>query len=190
MPSSTLCCHFGVGLSAHIAPHRYARAPQVAREQYKQRKRLIGNREKDTLARLSKFSAALRGSGSGDAGRRPEPEVGAAALSGRGSGGVGDDGKGYDGKVEADIDHTAYLPAAWRVDDYLDRDDLDASLDDLRAHRLSFAKGRMEDKARDVHNADDYVVFDPLLEKGKGKFSKAEQAKRKRGSEWSGRANM
>jgi hypothetical protein len=32
--------------------------------------------------------------------------------------------------------------------------------------------------------------YDPLLEKGKGKFSKAEQDKRKRQNEWSGRANQ
>jgi peptidyl-prolyl cis-trans isomerase SDCCAG10 len=33
-------------------------------------------------------------------------------------------------------------------------------------------------------------VFDPLLEKGKGKFSKAEQAKKKRTNEWAGGANV
>lgn len=28
--------------------------------------------------------------------------------------------KGYAGKVDDTLDHTAYMPAAWRVDDYLD----------------------------------------------------------------------
>jgi peptidyl-prolyl cis-trans isomerase SDCCAG10 len=43
---------------------------------------------------------------------------------------------------------------------------------------------------RDMDNLDDYVVLDPLLEKGKGKWSKAAQAERKRGNEWAGRANL
>ena len=34
------------------------------------------------------------------------------------------------------------------------------------------------------------LQFDPLLEKGKGKYSKAEQEKKKRQNEWSGRANQ
>jgi len=34
------------------------------------------------------------------------------------------------------------------------------------------------------------LQYDPLLEKGKGKFSKAEQEKKKRQNEWSGRANQ
>ena len=42
----------------------------------------------------------------------------------------------------------------------------------------------------DMDNLDNYVVLDPLLEKGKGKWSKAAQAERKRGNEWAGRANL
>ena len=34
----------------------------------------------------------------------------------------GEDERGYAGKVREDIDHKAYLPAAWRVDDYLEGD--------------------------------------------------------------------
>ncbi len=37
---------------------------QLAREQYKQRKRLVGDREKATLARLKHFSQTLRTSSS------------------------------------------------------------------------------------------------------------------------------
>ena len=33
---------------------------QLSREKYKQRKRLVGDREKDTLARLAKFQSVLR----------------------------------------------------------------------------------------------------------------------------------
>jgi len=72
-----------------------------------------------------------------------------------------DAGGGYDGKVRTDIDHKTYLPPSWRVDDYLDRDDLDASLDDLCTHKLAFTKntGRVDDMARNMtDNVDDYVV--------------------------------
>jgi peptidyl-prolyl cis-trans isomerase SDCCAG10 len=36
-------------------------------------------------------------------------------------------------------------------------------------------------------DVDDYVVVDPLLEKAKGKFSKAAQAEKKRNTAWAGR---
>ena len=47
------------------------------------------------------------------------------------------------------------------MDDYLERADLDASLEDLRTHKLAFTKksGRVDDMARNVtDNVDDYVV--------------------------------
>jgi hypothetical protein len=55
------------------------------------------------------------------------------------------------------VDHTK--PAQFRVDDYLDRDDLDASLDDLRSHKLKFSKetGKGDGMARDM-SRDDYGV--------------------------------
>lgn len=34
---------------------------------------------------------------------------------------------------------------------------------------------------------DDYVVFDPLLEKAKGKFSQAAQREKKKQTKWAGR---
>jgi hypothetical protein len=36
-------------------------------------------------------------------------------------------------------------------------------------------------------NLDDYVVYDPLLESAKGKFSKAAQREKKKQTEWAGR---
>ncbi len=52
--------------------------------------------------------------------------------------------------------------AVRQVDDYLERDDLDASLDDLRTHKLSFAKqpgGRVDIP----DNVDDYVVVSSCM---------------------------
>lgn len=82
----------------------------MARETYKQRKRLIGNREKDTLARLNKFSDALKAGGTQPATGAeqsapvPSREAAADGEGGKGEGGGGGD-TGYDGKVRTDIDH-------------------------------------------------------------------------------------
>ncbi|GAX77528.1 hypothetical protein CEUSTIGMA_g4972.t1 [Chlamydomonas eustigma] len=163
---------------------------QLAREKYKQRKRLVGDREKSTLMKLQKFSQALKSS---DAEKTSNLEPSTSLTGEKDEVGGEIEKAGYNGKVRNDIDHKEYLPASWRVDDYLDREDLDASLDDLRTHRLAFTKhsGRVDDMARNVtENVDDYIVYDPLLEKGKGKFSKAEQEKKKRKNEWSGKANQ
>eukprot|EP00798_Chlamydomonas_sp_ICE-L_P019221 gene19221-25841_t len=78
---------------------------QVMREKYKLHKRLLGDREKDTMARLAKFTANLKGGSKSKSGEMKEggqddkEDVGAA---------------GYNGKVRKDIDHNSYLPAAWR----------------------------------------------------------------------------
>jgi hypothetical protein len=61
--------------------------------------------------------------------------------------------------------HQLTIAVKLQVDDYLDREDLDASLDDLRTHRLAFTKqsGRVDDMARNVtENVDDYVVVSYL----------------------------
>jgi hypothetical protein len=95
--------------------------------------------------------------------------------------------RGYAGEVRQDIDHRAYMPAAWRLDDYLAGDD-DVTLDELRSHKLAFSKAAGGDAMARRDDVDDYVVVDPLLERAKGKFSKAEQKERKKQTEWAGRA--
>ena len=65
------------------------------------------------------------------------------------------------------------LPAAWRVDDYLDMEDEEVEkggdLLGLRAHVLTFTeRPRRPGERRDGEDDwDDYEVVDPLLEKGK-----------------------
>ncbi|KXZ45505.1 hypothetical protein GPECTOR_54g247 [Gonium pectorale] len=176
---------------------------QLSRERYKARKRAVGDREKETLARLSKFTAMLRSGPS----QPPKPlsdapaKAGADAAGNDSSGGADADaaagGKGdagYAGKVRADLDHRAYMPAAWRVEDYLEDPEGGPqggeSLAELRAHRFEAAKDRKDAMTRDMENLDDYVVYDPLLEGKKGKWSAANQRERKRNNEWAGRANL
>jgi peptidyl-prolyl cis-trans isomerase SDCCAG10 len=151
---------------------------QLAREKYKAHKKQLGNRQADTMARLAKFQALLRGgAGSSGGGGPPAAEAAAAevaatpaagktdvaaalaaaaagaaaaaaaaaagAAQGGGGGGGGEGGKGgvgdevaYDGKVRKDLDHRAYMPAAWRVDDYLNQEDKDEDdFASLRQHK-------------------------------------------------------
>jgi len=65
---------------------------------------------------------------------------------------------------------------------YLDEEEDDA---DWKSHALRFGKaeGRKDSMAYNPE-ASDYVVVDPLLEKGKGKWSDASQREKKRGTAW------
>ena len=100
------------------------------RQEYKQRKRLGGSREKQTLARLAAFQQELKVSaqpgGADAAGKEPaaaaaaggqeqqqqqgEKEGGGAAAGKAAAAAPKEGGAGYDGKVRGDVDHRAYLP--------------------------------------------------------------------------------
>lgn len=128
----------------HRPVHHYHHAPrhplQVAdselltewerkRQEYKQRKRLGGSREKETLQRLARFQEQLKSKAragaaaeaaaaeaEADTERRQQGAAGADAegqtqeAEGRQQGREGD--AGYSGKVREDIDHRAYMPGA------------------------------------------------------------------------------
>eukprot|EP00775_Hariotina_reticulata_P003714 gene3714-3977_t len=82
------------------------------------------------------------------------------------------------------------MPAAWRVDTYLNQESEDEDdLTSLRQHKLEFAKAPAAgvDAMARSDNLDDYVVYDPLLESAKGKFSKAAQREKKKQTQWAGR---
>ena len=66
----------------------------------------------------------------------------------------------YAGKVNNDINHDAYRPAAWRVDRYLDEEDDEDTFTALRSHRFVFNndKGAVDAMAR-TEKADDYLVI-------------------------------
>lgn len=171
------------------------------RQEYKERKRLGGHREQDTMSRLASFVGKLK-AGTGLAGdapaskaaapvAAPPPAVADAAAPAAGEEAEADEG--YAGKVDGKVDHRAFLPAAWRFDSYLLEDEADAEgddLTDLRGHRLTFQGGGAggKDGMERKEATDDYVVFDPLLEKGKAKFNKQVQRSKKRENEWAGRS--
>lgn len=97
------------------------------RQEYKERKRIGGHRQRDTLAKLQKFTQGLNGTASSS--RQPAEEATTEIPAPQEEA----DG-GYSGRVRRDIDHAAYMPAAWRVDEYLDTPAVD-DIASLRAHR-------------------------------------------------------
>ena len=63
------------------------------------------------------------------------------------------------------MDHEALMPAAWRLDKYLDADvgdDEDISLASLRGHRLTYDKSQQRDDMARNDNVDDLKVMFPL----------------------------
>ncbi|KAK9819770.1 hypothetical protein WJX72_002180 [[Myrmecia] bisecta] len=165
-------------------------AYQRKQQEYKQRKKLTQHREKDTLARLAKFSAALKAAkvaqpapaADAQPASQPSADDADAAPSTRGQ------GSGYDGKVRTDIDHDLLKPAAWRVDSYLDEEE-DIGFEGLRSHTLKFAKDpNKKDAMARTENVDDYVVHDPTLEAGKAAYNKAQARKQKKERAWAGKA--
>ncbi|KAF8063750.1 CYP57 [Scenedesmus sp. PABB004] len=173
------------------------KAFELSRAKYKTRKQQVGGRQKDTLSRLAAFTSKLRASqqeqqhqqrqrqqqqheqdaaaAAADAGADAAKQQGAAAAAAAADG----EQEAYDGKVRRDIDHRTYMPAAWRADDYLaGGSDDDDDLDSLRKHKLEFSRAPGDAMAR-RDELDDYVVFDPLLEEKKGKFSRAAQKEKK-----------
>ena len=208
------------------------------RQEYKERKRLGGNREKDTMSKLSSFMGKLANkpqngaasSASAFAMKKSaaaavddddelaiktkkkrkgwEPATTTTAADVEKVDDKGNEDKSYSGhKVDDEIDHRAYMPAAWRFDTYLrgptaqegggggDDNEVDVdggvdddSLDALRGHRLEFKGVSKKDGNARTEGVDDYVVVDPLLEKGKAKFNKEQQRQKKRQNEWAGRS--
>ncbi len=65
----------------------------------------------------------------------------------------------------------------------------DTSLEDLGKHTLAFAQAPSRPGERKgPDDLDDYVVYDPLLEKQKAKFNKAQWKEKKRQNEWAGKS--
>ena len=124
-----------------------------------------GKREDGVIARLERAGRGGRAGGSGSAAPPAEP------------GGAGPRADRMD------------LPAAWRVDDYLDMEDEagggggDDSAAGLRSHVLTFAERprRPGEPRAGGDDWDDYEVIDPLLEKGKEAWERRQGAGGRRG---------
>jgi peptidyl-prolyl cis-trans isomerase SDCCAG10 len=162
---------------------------QRRREELKERKRVGGRREKDTMSKLNKFISKIQKSnvpkmGVEDPRSSSEPLLPESLET-----------SSYAGKVNTQLDHRAYMPPSWRIDTYLDTaEDEDHegqvpggdSLEALRGHRLDFSSGLVKDNMSRKDSIDDYVVHDPLLEAGKTKFHRDQLLRRKAKTEWAG----
>ena len=123
---------------------------EVKRVEAKARRSRVHDREKDTLARLAAFSSKQPAAPKSD----PKPDR-------------DDDENNNEETGRAGV--SRFVPQGlYYMED--DEDEDDAS--DWKAHKLDFVpESKRNDQGAYVADVDDYVVFDPLLEKGKGKFA-------------------
>ena len=123
---------------------------EVKRVEAKARRSRVHDREKDTLARLAAFSSKQPTAPKSD----PKPDR-------------DDDENNNEETGRAGV--SRFVPQGlYYMED--DEDEDDAS--DWKAHKLDFVpESKRNDQGAYVADVDDYVVFDPLLEKGKGKFA-------------------
>ncbi|WIA14398.1 hypothetical protein OEZ85_002925 [Tetradesmus obliquus] len=197
-----------VRVSDAVADGELLKAFELSRQKYKTRKQQVGNRQKDTMARLAAFTSKLRTSqqqqqkqqeetqeeqqqaaAAADDEAKQQQESKSPADSSNAAAAAAAADEAYDGKVREDIDHRSYMPAAWRVDAYLNEEGEGQGEDDLaslRQHKLEFSRAPGDAMDRS-DNLDDYVVFDPLLESAKGKFSRAAQREKKKTTNWAGK---
>ncbi|KAI6685432.1 hypothetical protein NL676_031345 [Syzygium grande] len=66
--------------------------------------------------------------------------------------------------------------------------DGDDDLSDWKSVKLKFAPEPGKDRMSRNEDPSDYVVVDPLLEKGKQKFNRMQAKRKRRGREWAGKS--
>ena len=151
-----------LGLTKLAAESGLYSAGETKRREIKYRKDAIAERERETLAKLSRFQESLHS--------KPHAEP-VAPESAAGADGDADEREGGIGLTRFRSEGL-----------YYDDDDDDK---DWRGHALHFKPTGGSAKSF-APSTDDYVVLDPLLEKGKAAFLKSKEAKRK--TEWAGRS--
>jgi hypothetical protein len=149
-------------LAAEVDAGGLFTAGEVKRREIKAKKLRTADREKETLAKLHKFQAALSGAPAAAAAAAP-PEPAAEREGALGVARYVAQGLYYADEADADED-----PNAWR------------------AHSLAFAATK--DSRSFAPGVDDYVVEDPLMDKAKAAFSKKGQKDGKRSADWAGRS--
>ena len=154
----------GIGKAALSASEASLMTDKEARRVENKRKRgAVAGREKEVLAKLARFQSGLAAGASRD---RERASNGDGKAVGR-EGAVG---------VSRYVSEGLY---------YAEEGDDDDDTADWKSHALRFAEDARRDPSAYAASADDYVVEDPLLEKGKGKFAKTDKEK-KRGNAWAG----
>ena len=136
---------------------------EARRVETKRKRNVVAGREKDMLAKLAKFQNNLKGALKRDAAEKKTVETESNAREGAAG-------------VSRFVSEGLY---------YAEEEEEEDDGGDWKAHALSFVRDERKDPHAYLASMDDYVVEDPLLEKGKGKFAKADKAK-KRENAWAG----
>jgi peptidyl-prolyl cis-trans isomerase SDCCAG10 len=170
---STKLRKLGIGKAALSASEASLMTDKEARRVETKRKRgAVAGREKDVLAKLDRFKSGLF-AGASAAKRASESELESDPAN---ADHLSDGGREGAVGVSRFVSEGLY---------YAEEGDDDDDAADWKSHALRFADDTRRDPSAYAASADDYVVEDPLLEKGKGKFAKTDREK-KRGNAWAG----
>lgn len=180
---STKMRKLGIGKAALSASEAALMTDKEARRVETKRKRgAVAGREKDVLAKLARFQSGLA------AGARKSATRSSIDLSGGEASGTPTEGpSGNRAGIETlDYGREGAVGVSRFVSQglyYAEEGDDDAA--DWKSHALRFAEGARGDPSAYAASADDYVVEDPLLERGKGALAKTDKEK-KRANAWAG----
>ena len=170
---STKLRKLGIGKAALSASESALMTDKEARRVETKRKRgAVAGREKDVLAKLARFRSGLFAGAS--AAKRASKEDGESDPANADH--LSDGGREGAVGVSRFVSEGLY---------YAEEGDDDDDAADWKSHALRFADETRRDPSAYAASADDYVVEDPLLERGKGKFAKTDREK-KRGNAWAG----
>ena len=154
--------------SATVGDRNLMTADERSRDKIRHLKRNTQEREKKTLSKLLSFKSSLGARGN----MKNSPEKA--------------DTKDAEIDDRVQRQQKELLPAAWRVDGYMHEEDEGDGAGDWKSHKLVFKEtvknAGDEDPMARRDEIDDYVVFDPLLEKAKGKFASSTKNKNTNGA--------
>jgi len=174
---STKLRKLGIGKAALSASEAALMTDKEARRVETKRKRgAVAGREKDVLAKLARFQSGLAAGARKGATRSSDLSGGeASGTPTEGPSGTLDYGREGAVGVSRFVSQGLY---------YAEEGDDDAA--DWKSHALRFAEGARGDPSAYAASADDYVVEDPLLERGKGALKKKTNKEKKRANAWAG----
>eukprot|EP01026_Neomeris_dumetosa_P064525 TRINITY_DN6150_c1_g2_i5.p1 TRINITY_DN6150_c1_g2~~TRINITY_DN6150_c1_g2_i5.p1 ORF type:complete len:590 (-),score=74.95 TRINITY_DN6150_c1_g2_i5:881-2650(-) len=95
---------------------------QAKLEQYKAKQKVRGKREKETVNNLNQFLQKMRKNACVEAKLKVIEKKEQPAYSGQ----------------VLDVNHDQFLPGAWRVEKYIDDEDIQGNLSELRQHQVNF----------------------------------------------------
>jgi len=180
---STKLRKLGIGKAALSASEAALMTDKEARRVETKRKRgAVAGREKDVLAKLARFQSGLA------AGARKGATRSSDLSGGEASGTPTEGPSGNRAGIETlDYGREGAVGVSRFVSQglyYAEEGDDDAA--DWKSHALRFAEGARGDPSAYAASADDYVVEDPLLERGKGALKKKTDKEKKRANAWAG----